>query len=79
MNKEIIEILNGVRDGKYRMVASKMAPLERLTANGEWVTLSKFHHNTIKAAQRRMKFRFDEVKLMGFYELAVDDIKIEIK
>ena len=68
----INEILNGIREGRYRMVHSKVAPLQRLIISpelpkGEWIPLYKYHPNTIRAAQRRMKYQFDANRLMGHY------------
>lgn len=83
MNNDIIEIINGVREGRYRMVNSKVAPLQRLRISpelpkGEWIPLKKYHPNTIRAAQRRMKYRFDEATFQGIYtveEASVPGIK----
>ena len=69
---KVDEIINGVREGRYRMINSKVDPLQRLRISpelpkGEWIPLKKYHPNTIRAAQHRMKYRFDEGKLTGFY------------
>ena len=68
----INEILDGIREGKYRMINSKVSPLERLyitpdLPKGQWIPLKKYHHNTIRAAQRRMKYQFDHNRLIGYY------------
>ena len=71
----INEILDGIREGKYRMVHSKVAPLQRLITSpelpkGEWIPLYKYHPNTIRAVQRRMKYKFDDNRLMGYYVIS---------
>ena len=68
------EILAKVASGEYRMILSKVDPLQWLRISpelprGEWIPLKKYHRNTILAAQRRMKYRFDVETLQGVYEV----------
>lgn len=68
------EILAKVASGEYRMILSKVDPLQRLyvsadSPKGQWIPLKKYHPNTIRAAQRRMKYRFDVETLQGVYEI----------
>lgn len=71
----IKEIIDGVREGRYRMILSKVDPLQRLRISpelpkGEWIPLKTYHRNTIRAAQRRLTYKFDHVALQGVYVVA---------
>lgn len=71
---KIDEIIEGIRTGKYRMINSKIDPLQWLRISpelpkGEWIPLKKYHPNTIRAAQRRMTYRFNNATLIGYYEI----------
>lgn len=79
MNKqsqnEINEIIEKIRAGEYRMINSKVDPLQRLyitpdLPKGQWIPLKKHHRNTIRAVQRRLVYRFDKATLQGVYEVA---------
>lgn len=79
MNKQsqaaINEIIEKIRAGEYRMINSKVHPLQRLRISpelpkGEWLPTYKYHRNTIRAAQRRLVYRFDKATLQGVYEVA---------
>ena len=68
------EILAKVASGEYRMINSRVDPLQRLRISaelpkGQWIPLKKYHPNTIIAAQRRMTYRFDVETLQGVYEV----------
>ena len=72
---EINEIIEKIRAGEYRMINSKVDPLQRLRISpelpkGEWIPLKKYHPNTVRAAQRRLVYRFDSASLQGVYEVA---------
>lgn len=69
---DVTEILDGIRSGRYRMINSKVDPLQRLYVSpelpkGEWIPLKKYHNNTIRAAQRRLTYRFNYETLQGHY------------
>ena len=71
---KVDEIIDGVREGRYRMINSKVDPMQRLRISpelpkGEWIPLKKYHPNTIRAAQRRMKYRFDVATMTGIYSV----------
>ena len=74
MTTAITEILDGIRDGRYRMINSKVDPLQRLRTSvelpkGEWIPLKKYHPNTIRAAQRRMTDQINADTMTGHYIL----------
>jgi hypothetical protein len=70
------EIIEKIARGEYRMILSKVDPLQRLyvsadSPKGQWIPLKKYHRNTIRAAQRRLAYRYDQVAMQGVYEVAV--------
>jgi hypothetical protein len=69
---DVTEIIDGIRSERYRMINSKVDPLQRLyitpeLPKGEWIPLKKYHSNTIRAAQRRLTYRFNHETLQGHY------------
>lgn len=69
------EIIEKIARGEYRMILSKVDPLQRLYVSadlpkGQWIPLKTYHRNTILAAQRRLKYRFDSVAMQGIFEVA---------
>jgi|688.fasta_scaffold1242464_2 hypothetical protein len=65
------EIIEKIASGEYRMLNQKRHPLQWLRrSTNEWVPMTKYHRNTVIAAQRRLKYRFDSVAMHGIYEVA---------
>lgn len=68
------EIVDKIAAGEYRMILSKVDPLQRLYVSadlpkGQWIPLKKYHRNTIRAAQRRLAYRYDQVAMQGLFEV----------